>query len=60
MEVASNTAVWYSTGLFAAPLRSEFWCAIGKKGSGSPAETDTDKSPTAFVKRLTDAVCYAA
>jgi hypothetical protein len=30
VEIASETAVWYSTGLFAVPLRWVSWCAIRK------------------------------
>jgi hypothetical protein len=33
VEIASQTAVWYSTGLFAVPLRSGFWCAIHRHSS---------------------------
>ena len=34
VEIASQkAAVWYSTGLFAVPVRWVIWCAIPKEGS---------------------------
>ena len=33
VEIASQTAVWYSTGLFAVPIRWVLWCATPKDGS---------------------------
>jgi DDE superfamily endonuclease len=33
VEIASETAVWYSTGLFAVPLRWVLWCATREKSS---------------------------
>ena len=33
VEIASETAVWYSTGLFAVPLRFGYWRAIRRASS---------------------------
>jgi hypothetical protein len=43
-----------------AVVRNELWAQEEQTFCGSPAQSDTIKVPRAYVKRLTDAVCYAA
>jgi hypothetical protein len=42
VEIASETAVWYSTGLLAVPLRAGFWCVI------SPGRVQNPGSPPVY------------
>jgi hypothetical protein len=62
---AFRQAAWYhkSHPTFAdalALVRKELWAQEEETFCGSPADTETVKVPKAFMKRLTDTLCYAA